>query len=129
MAKQLGRKIIVARGGTPIANVRTKSLSINREPVDVTDDDSAGWRELLDEPGQMEINMTVEGVFSSDSILQEAMSTSSGLTAHTLTFADGGALTGSFALASFELEGAYNEAATYSFEIQSSGVITYTPAA
>lgn len=132
MAKQMGRKITISRGGSPaepIANVRTKTVSINREPVDATDDDSNGWRELLGEPGQSELNMTVEGVFASDTILSEALDTSSGLVAHTLEFDDGATIEGDFFLATFELTGEYNGVATYSFELQSSGEVTYTAAA
>lgn len=128
MAKNVGRKFIVKRNGSPVANVRTRSLTINREQVDVTDDDSSGWREHLGDVAQAEVNMSVEGVFSSQSILSEAMDTTSGLVAHTLEFPDGATISGDFALTSFQLEASYNEVSTYSFELQSSGSISYTAA-
>lgn len=128
MAKNVGRKFIISRDGTPIANVRTKSLTINRENVDATDDDSNGWREHIADVGQAEVNISVEGVFNGHDIMTEALDIDSGLVAHELEFPDGATLTGSFALGSFELEATYNEVSTFTFEIQSSGEITYTAA-
>lgn len=130
MAKNVGRKFLVKRGdpAATIANVRTRTLSINRELIDVSDDDSSGWRELLADIGQAEVNMTVEGVFSSHDIIEEALDLTSGLVAHELEFPDTSTIAGDFALSSFELTGEYNGVATYSFEIQSSGEITYTGA-
>lgn len=127
MAKALGRKVTLERNGEPIANLRTKSLEINNELVDVTDDDSSGWREHLDEPGQKEVNLSVEGVLANDKLREEAFSTSS-IKADTLIYPDGGTVSGDFALASYSEEHNYNEPGTFSAEIQSSGAITYTAA-
>lgn len=128
--KNVGRKFIVKRGdpATAIANVRTRTLSINREQIDVTDDDSSGWRELLDDIGQAEVNMTVEGVFSSHDIMEDALDTSTNVVASELELPDTATVDGDFALSSFELTGEYNGVATYSFELQSDGEISYTAA-
>jgi len=128
MAKNVGRKFIVKRDGTPVANVRTRSLSINREQIDATDDDSNGWREHLSDVAQADVSLSVEGVFADNSILQEALNQNQGLIAHELEFPDGAIISGDFAMTSFELEAAYNEVATYTFELQSSGEITFTAA-
>lgn len=128
MAKALGRKLIVSRDGQPIANLRTKSLSINNETVDVTDDDSSGWQEYLDEPGQIGVSWSVDGVLANDTLRQEALSKTL-IKANTITFADGATMTGSFILSSYSEDHGYNEAGTFSGEMQSSGAITYTPAA
>ena len=126
MAKALGRKLIYKRDGEPIANLRTKSLSVNNELVDVTDDDSSGWREHLDEPGQIEVNWSIDGVLANDTLLIEALSKSL-IKGDEIEYADGGTLTGDFALASYSEDHNYNEVATFSAELQSSGEITYTP--
>lgn len=125
MAKVLGRKLILSRDGVPIANLRTKSLSINNELVNVSDDDSSGWQEFLDEPGEVAANWSVDGVLANDTLRAEALSKSL-IKADTITYDDGGTMTGDFALASYSEEHAYSDAATFSAEIQSSGVITYT---
>lgn len=126
MAKSLGRKITLERDGAPIANIRTKSLSINRELVDTTDDDSSGWAEHLDEAGQVEVTMSVEGVFADDTVLQEALDPASGNKPHTLIYPDGSEISGDFGIASFEQEAEYNAVTTYSFELRASGEVTRT---
>ena len=128
MAKYLGRKVILKKGTTPIANVRTKSLSINRELVDSSDDDSGAWATHLDEPGQIDVSISVEGVIADHSILGEALNVATGNETYTLTYPDGGIVSGSFGLSSFALEDTYNDVSTYSFEMRASGEVTYTAA-
>jgi len=126
MAKYLGRKVILKKDTTPIANVRTKSLSINRELVDSSDDDSGAWATHLDEPGQIDVSISVEGVIADHSILGEALNVATGNETYTLTYPDGGIVSGSFGLSSFALEDTYNDVSTYSFEMRASGEVTYT---
>ena len=126
MAKYLGRKVILKKGATPMANVRTKSLSINRELVDSSDDDSGAWATHLDEPGQIDVSISVEGVIADHSILGEALNVATGNETYTLTYPDGGIVSGSFGLSSFALEDTYNDVSTYSFEMRASGEVTYT---
>lgn len=128
MAKYLGRKVILSKSGVPVANIRTKSLTINRELVDVTDDDSGAWAEHLDEPGQIDVSMSVEGVISDYSVLDDALSPTSGNQTHTLTYPDGSTISASFGLSSFALEDTYNDVSTYSFELRASGTVTRTAA-
>jgi TP901-1 family phage major tail protein len=128
MVKYLGRKVILKKGATPIANVRTKSLSINRELVDSSDDDSGAWATHLDEPGQIDVSISVEGVIADHSILGEALNVATGNETYTLTYPDGGIVSGSFGLSSFALEDTYNDVSTYSFEMRASGEVTYTAA-
>lgn len=61
-----GRAFKILRGNEVIAAVRTKSAAHNREPVDVTTDDSNGHRTLLPEPGVRSIDVTIEGVATSE---------------------------------------------------------------
>jgi len=126
MAKYLGRKVILKKDNTPIANVRTKSLSINRELVDSSDDDSGAWATHLDEPGQIDVSISVEGVIADHSILGEALNVATGNETYTLTYPDGGIVSGSFGLSSFALEDTYNDVSTYSFEMRASGEVTYS---
>lgn len=126
MAKFLGRKSILEdENGEPIANLQTKNLEVNREPADVTDDDSSGWRELLPEPSQIDVNISVEGVLANDTLRSRAIS-KDGLKGRTLVYPDGGKVTADWFLASYSEEHTYNEAATFSAELQASGVVSYT---
>lgn len=129
MAKHLGRNVILARGGTPVANIRTKSISVNRELVDVTDNDSSGWAQHLSEVGQMDVTISAEGVISDRAFLGSVLDPTLGDETYTLTYPDGGVVSGSFGVTSFSSENSYNEASTYSFELRGNGVVTYTAGA
>lgn len=126
MAKALGRKLILSRNAEPIANLRAKSLSINNETVDVTDGDSSGWQEYLDEPGQIGVSWSVDGVLADDTLRIEALSKSL-IKADEIEFPDGATMSGNFILSNYSEDHPYSEAGTFSAELQSSGEITYTP--
>lgn len=128
MAKHLGREVILEdENEEPIANLRTKEVQVEREPADVTDDDSSGWREILPTPGQVNINIAISGVLANDELRVKAISMN-GLRGKKLVYPDGGELEGDFFLANYSETHEYNEASTFDGELQSSGVITYTPA-
>jgi len=129
-----GRVVTIKRGAVPtlVAGVRTKGITVNGTPIDVTTDDSAGWRALLDLSGQNDVSLTVAGVV-----------VGAGLRVESLTMADrvqptdfeipgtaalgGGKYSGEFFLASYAETGEYNGAMTFTAEFQSAGPVTYTP--
>lgn len=65
-----GRALQILKGGTVIAAVRTKSVSHNREPVEVTTDDSDGNRVLLPNPAMRSLDVQVDGVATADNYAQ-----------------------------------------------------------
>jgi TP901-1 family phage major tail protein len=110
--------------GAPLAGVRSKNPSFNKEPIDITDDNSAGWRELLATPGQRDVTIPVSGVTKSP-FLRQAFFNSDILRDVELEYPDGGILSGTFFLASYSETGEYNGAITFSTELQSSGAVAY----
>ena len=127
MAASIGRSYTISKAGTPLAGVRTKSLSINHEPVDITTDDEDGFRTLLAEVGESSFELSVDGV-TKDSVLFDAATASASklLTDVTIEHPNG-TISGDVYLASYEETGAYNDAVTFSATFQSSG--TWTVAA
>lgn len=125
-SKYVGRKLIYKRDGEPVANLRSKELSVNREPVDVTDDDSSGWREVLDEAGQIEVEWSLSGVLANDTLRSEALS-SGGIKGDEVEYPDGGTLEGDFFLSEYSESNEYNEAATFEATLINSGEVSYTP--
>lgn len=124
----LGRKIELTWGGEAIPGVREKSAALNGEPVDVTADDSDGWRELLDDPAENQVNVSISGVTRSNALMEAWFNGDRSQTA-VITYPDGGVLGGTFFLASYTDTGAYNDATTFQAELQSSGPVSYTPPA
>jgi predicted secreted protein len=128
MAAISGRKLRVKRGSTAIAGARSDSITINNEPIDITDKDDAGWRTMLADVGVRSIDCEVEGILTDSTFLALAVGTASALLeAYTIEVDGIGDFTGNFFLASFAVTGEQADATTFTASIQSSGTITFTP--
>jgi len=132
MAKSAGRKLTIAispDGIAPyvvIASVRSKSITIGNEPIDVSEDDSDAWRELLAEPGNRSVDITVSGV-TKDEVLMDKITAGTSSIALEFVQVDYNSeftLTGTFYLNSLAYTGEYQDAVTFEASLQSSGVIT-----
>lgn len=128
MTAFVGRKAIFKKGLTTVAAVRTRSMTLGNEVVDITSDDDSGFRTMLAEPGSKTLDLTVEGVFKDATMLTVAMSGTDIMEAFSILFPSIGTIAGDFLVTSFEAGAAYNEAGTFSCSLQSSGAFTFTPA-
>lgn len=127
MAAIAGRKVRIKRGSTAIAGARSDSITINNEPIDITDKDATGWRTYLADVGVRSIDCEVEGVIQNSTFLALAVGAGSALLeSYTLEVLGIGSFTGNFYLASFAITGEQADAATFTASIQSSGTITFT---
>lgn len=122
-----GRDIAFTWNAAAIEGVREKGIALNGEAIDVTSDDSAGWRELLAVAGQNEVNISLSGV-TKDDILKVDWFAGTRTRTAIITYPDGDVLSGTFYLSSFEDTGPYNDATTFTAELVSTGEVTYTPA-
>lgn len=137
MAAQKGRSFVLKVGDgatsetfTTVGGMRTKSLAINNELVDITDDDSAGKRELLAAAGIQTVTVSGSGVFK-DSASEETVRRNAKdqtIDNYRIQFEDGSYFEGAFQISSLEYTGEYNGARMYSITLESSGDITYTGA-
>lgn len=136
MAGQKGRDIFIqvespAGSGTfiPVGGLRTKSLKISNEPVDITNSDSSGIRRLLEGAGVNSIEVSGAGVFVDDAgadLLRQAAETNEHLN-YKIGFPGDTydrTYTGSFMAADFEETGEYNGAMTFTVTLQSADEIT-----
>jgi predicted secreted protein len=128
MTAAIGRSYLVKKGNTALAGVRTKSLSINHEPVDITTDDEDGFRTLLGAVGESSFELSVDGVSKDDTLFDEALSSSTKLLTDVTIEHPSGTISGDVFLASYEETGAYNDAITFSATFQSSGEWSVTSA-
>ncbi|NWG45995.1 MAG: phage major tail protein, TP901-1 family [Alphaproteobacteria bacterium] len=137
MAAQQGRALLLKKGsgsGSPetfdtVAGLRTKTVSLNAESVDITNADSSGaWRELLADGGVRSARLSGAGVFK-DEAADEAVR----LSFFTQTIGnwqavipDFGTLEGPFQIVALEYGGAHDGEVTVSLTLESAGALTFT---
>lgn len=150
MAAQQGRDLLLKvwnASASPAAyetvgGLRSNSISLNEETVDITTKDSKGARQLLAGGGVQSVSISGSGVFTDSSQEQllrtkfyaQANSTD-GSTDQTAAFTDFqvivpdlGTFTGEFIITSLEYAGEYNGEATYSVSLESAEYITFAAA-
>lgn len=129
MAATAGRKLRIKKGSTAIAGARTDNLTINNEPIDITDKAASGWRTMLADVGARSVDADVEGVLLDSTLIAVATGTASSLLAAYTIEIDGiGSFTGNFYLNSLAISGEQADTVTFTANIQSSGTITFTAA-
>ncbi len=114
-----------------VGGVRTRSLKINSETVDVTDSDSTNqWRELLATAGVKSVEIAVSGIFKDDTYINQAIAYAKDCTIRNWQWihASIGTFQGAFQVADIELGAEYNGAVSFSFTLQSAGEVTFTQA-
>lgn len=126
-----GRKVIINKGtpGVKVAAARSKSITLNNEPIDVTSDDDGGVRKLLEMNGdqaERSLDMSIEGVTKNAQFLGD-ITEGSNVDDYEIIIPGIGTFGGKFFLASTALTAPYNEAVTFTAELQSTGPFTFTP--
>jgi len=145
MAAQKGldvlMKIDISGTKTTIGGLRSTSITLNDESVDITNKDSLGTRTLLAGAGVNSLSVSGSGVFT-DAASEVAVRTAfaaqqntDGSSAQTAAFESFqfimpnlGTYTGNFQITSLEYSGEYNGEATYSMSFESAGYITFAAA-
>jgi TP901-1 family phage major tail protein len=138
MAKYCGKDFIVQRGNadgppetfTTVAHMRSTSMSINNEMVDVTTKTDVPWRQILDGCGIQSMSISLSGIFSDDvshdNVQADAMAAA--IKNYKLVSGRGDEFLGPFKVTSFERTGEYNDSEQFSMTLESSDQIGYTPA-
>lgn len=135
MAAQLGRTLalqIDTTGGgsySTIASIRTKSLKIANEAVDVTTGDSANqWRELLANAGVKSMEISFSGLFD-DGVplnLVNTLMLAGTIRNFKLTHPSLGTYTALFQISAFELAGEFNGALEFTATLESAGEVVFS---
>ena len=136
MSKYKGRELrIKVRTSTGpdvfavVGGIRTESMTINSETVDVTDKDGNGWRELLEGAGITSMSLKGSGVVSNDTVFTDHIMAAVMANTHVVLKIESGlgdVWQGTFAVPSAERAGEYNKEETFSITLESAGTITYT---
>lgn len=134
MAAQKGNavliKIAVSGSQVTVGGLRSSSITLNEESVDITNKDSAGSRILLADAGITTVSISGSGVFT-DAASEVQLRTnfsSTALSAMSFIVPDLGTFSGNFHIASLEYAGEYNGEATFSATFESGGAISFAAA-
>ena len=134
MAAQKGSavliKVAVSGTQTTIGGLRSSSITLNDEMVDVTNKDSANVRTLLPNGGIQSLTISGSGVFT-DAVSETTLRSlfgASALAAMSFIIPDLGTYSGNFQITSLEYAGEFNGEATYSVTAESGGTISFAAA-
>ena len=134
MAAQKGSAVLIkldiSGTATTIGGLRSSTITLNEEMVDITNKDSSNLRTLLPAAGVQSITISGSGVFTdaaSETTLRGKFGDSS-FSNFQVIVPDFGTYTGAFMVASLEYAGEYNGEATYSMTFEGSGAIAFTAA-
>lgn len=110
---------------TTVAGLRTTQLSINGDPVVITNKGSGAWRELLSGAGVRSVSEAGAGVFTGSAA--EARIKGNALAGtlddYELSFESGERLRGRFLVARLDYSGDFNGERTYALALESSGPV------
>ena len=117
----LGREIPVTIDGTLVGVARTKSMTINNEPVNVTSDGDDGIQRILSTAGEKSVEASVTFMFdSNDESLIDTALTSDCIVPISFDFGTY-QREGDFFIASVGTTMEYNDAVSIDVSLQSSG--------
>ena len=142
MAAQKGSNFLLKENstGTPatVGGMRSTSMSINGEMVDITTKDSNAFvssgndkaRDILQGGGIRSMSISASGVFTDSSTenLVRGFAFDGAIQNYDLMFGDGSKVAGAFLITSYERAGEYNGEETFSVTLESHNTITYTNA-
>jgi TP901-1 family phage major tail protein len=113
---------------TTVGGLRSTSITMNHESVDVTNKDSNNVRELLADAGVESVSISGSGVFTdaaSEVTLRSAFGGSE-ISNFEVIVPDLGTYQGKFHIASLEYGGEFNGEVTYSVTLESSGSVAFS---
>jgi|TARA_R100001463_G_scaffold47185_4_gene95989 TP901-1 family phage major tail protein len=133
MAVQKGSAVLMKIGNsaspevfTTIGALRSTSITINSEQIDITNKDSSRNRTLLAGAGIKSFSVSGSGIFDDSASHQSVLTAFQGATFINFQFLvpDYNTFTGAFQVTSIEYSGEYNDSAQYSLSFESAGAVT-----
>lgn len=113
---------------TLVGGVRTNNLTLNNEPVDITNAGSSGFREYLADGGVQSCSMSVDGLVVDNAAFETMLTQAKDRTIirYRFEFGNAGVISGGFVVSNLQLTGAHNDAQTFSCSLESSGQVSIT---
>jgi len=137
MTAQRGKDLLLKLGDgevsetfSVIGGLRTKTLSLNAQTVDVTHSQSTGgWRELLAGAGVRQASISGAGVFLNDAAAEAARAVffASEVRNWQIVVPGFGTIEGAFLIANLDYAGEHDREASMALALESAGALTFTP--
>jgi len=114
-----------------VAGLRMNDITINGNPVDITNKGSNGWQEMLPSAGVRSVDMAGNGVFDANvtaplqKIMQSALNGGTFIEAEVIS-GFGDKFTGTWTCATFKRTGDYKDAELFDITMKSSGPVIYS---
>ena len=113
---------------TTVAGLRSRTLAINAESIDITHQESAGqWRELLSGAGVKSARVTGSGVFkdaASDATVRDYMFNGT-IRNWQVVVPDFGIIEGAFQITSLEFSGRHDGELAFELSLDSAGALSF----
>jgi TP901-1 family phage major tail protein len=108
-----------------VAGLKTTQLSINGDPVVITNKGSGGWRELLSGAGVRSVSVAASGIFtgSAADVQVRELALGGSLEDYELSFESGERMRGRFLVTRLEYAGDFNGERNYTLALESSGEV------
>lgn len=112
---------------TTIGGIRSRTITLNNETVDITDSDNAPWRQLLEDGGMRSVSISGSGIFKDESNqnLMRSMAASGAIRDFQAVFESGDYFQGQFQVASVEFTGEHNAQVDFSITLESAGEVPF----
>ena len=131
MAAERGSAFLLKLGsGAPVvystvAGLKTTQLTINGDPIAITNKDSGGWRELLSGAGVRSVSVAASGIFTGSVAETQIKNLALGgqTSPYELSFESGERMQGSFLVSRLEYAGDFNGERNYTLALESSGEV------
>lgn len=110
---------------TTVAGLRTTQLSINGDPVVVTNKGSGGWRDLLSGAGIRSVSVSAAGVFTGSTAETRVRNNalSGRIDDYQMSFESGDRIEGRFLITRLDYAGDFNGERSYTMALESSGPV------
>lgn len=133
MAAQSGRVYLLKLGadgsGGTVAGLRDLTATINNESVDITNKDSAGWRELGEGFGTQSVTLSAAGIATDGATFESLKGYAQANSINALQViqtTEGDYLAGNFQVTSFQESGSHNNELSFTLTLESAGAVTFT---
>ncbi len=137
MSAQRGKDLLLKLGDngapetfTTIGGLRTRTLSLNAQSVDITHSNSVGgWRELLAGAGVRQASIAGAGVFLSAGAAEDIRSAffNSEIRNWQVIVPGFGEIAGAFQISNLDYAGDHDAEASMSLALESAGALSFTP--